>query len=736
MQRSTPVFQDLVLVGGGHSHALALRMLAMKPIEGLRVTLISPQSNTPYSGMLPGLIAGHYTFEQTHIDLVRLCEWAGARFIQAEVTGFDPQARRLTVPNRPGIGYDVVSLDIGSQPELASVPGAKEFSVPVKPVSNFWDRWTSFLQKIDGADAPIAISLVGGGAGSAELSLAMAHRLAKSRVTIDLWCAGSEILAQYNTRARSRVIEAMNRHGVNVRCDSRVVQVDQSRLHFESGSTAAFDEVFWCTGASAAPWIAQCGLSVNAQGFLSVNDALQSVDDPRVFAAGDIATQLNYPRPKAGVYAVRQAPVLAANLRASVLDKPLRAYRPQQNFLSLVSLGDETAVADKSVFSASGAWVWRWKDRIDSKFMAQFESLPKMMPLKHWGQVPEISSGDTQAPCGGCGAKVGADLLQSALEALAADFPQQLVVGAADAAPIPVAGADVVLQSVDVLRELVNDPWRMGRIAANHALSDLYACAARPVSALAVITLPFSGDTVLQRDLEQILAGALFEFSQVGCRLAGGHTLQGPELSVGFVVNGIPEEGEPSLDKHGGQPGDALVLTKPLGTGVVFAAHMQLRARGEEVEAAVNAMLQSNATAARIALLAGVNACTDVTGFGLAGHLQEMLSPELSACLNLSSLPVLPGALEYFAGGIQSTMQAANMRSAATHMQSGAGYDEARLSLAFDPQTSGGLLVACSQEAASGLVSKLHAAGLGDATIVGSLGRASGSSANAIEICP
>ncbi|MFK7730890.1 MAG: selenide, water dikinase SelD [Pseudomonadales bacterium] len=738
MRSSSPIYQDLVLVGGGHSHALALRMLAMKPIEGLRITLISPQSYTPYSGMLPGLIAGHYDFAQTHIDLVRLCEWAGARFIQAEVIELDPQARRLELPERTAIGYDIVSLDIGSQPELDSVPGAREYAVPVKPVAHFWSRWVSILEKIEEATQPTSISLVGGGAGSVELALAMAFRLSKKQAAITLWCGSEQILPGYNDRARGHVLTALQRAGVDVHYSARVTKVSAKTLHFATGDPQHFDEVFWCTGAAAAPWVKRSGLTVDEAGFLSVADTLQSVSDGRVFAAGDIAAQTNHPRPKAGVYAVRQAPILAANLRAAVLDKPLRAFKPQDNFLSLISLGDETAVADKAIFSACGAWVWRWKDRIDTKFMQRFEALPKMMPIKHWGTVPEAVQLNSQAPCGGCGAKVGSDLLQATLETLAIESAGTIMAGAEDAASVPLAGSTALLQSVDVLRGLVSDPWLMGRIAANHALSDLYACAAKPVSALAVVTLPFAGDRIVQRDLLQILAGALFEFSQVGCVLNGGHTLQGPELSIGFVVNGIPLAGRSTLNKLGSQAGDVLVLTKPLGVGAVFAAHMQLAARGRDVEAATTMMLQSNAQASVIAQRLGAHACTDVTGFGLAGHLQEMLSPAFSAQLNLSHVPALPGALGYLQAGVQSTMQSANMRSASTHRSGSFSSvdEEARMALLFDPQTSGGLLIACAADVAPTLIADLVAAGYSDAVAVGSVLQASGSAANAIEICP
>ena len=319
MRAPAMISKDLVLVGGGHSHALVLRMLAMRPIAGLRITLVSPASHTPYSGMLPGLVAGHYSFEQTHIDLARLCQWAGVRFIAAQVTALDPSTRRLSLADRPDIEYDLVSIDIGSQPELDSVPGAREYSVPVKPVAGLWQRWQDLLQRL--ADLPAGrrqrIAVVGGGAGSVELGLAMAHRLAREPVDLELWCGAPEILQGYNPRARRATMAALARHGVTVALDARVERVEAAHLLLADGREAPFDELFWCTGAAAAPWVAASGLPVDERGFLAVTDSLQSVADDRVFGAGDIATQLNHPRPKAGVYAVRQGPVLAHNLRAA-----------------------------------------------------------------------------------------------------------------------------------------------------------------------------------------------------------------------------------------------------------------------------------------------------------------------------------------------------------------------------------------------------------------------------------
>ena len=517
------------------------------------------------------------------------------------------------------------------------------------------------------------------------------------------------------------MIAALARHGVALTLDARVEKVEPGRMLFSGGGEARFDELFWCTGAAAAPWVAASGLAVDARGFLSITDTLQSVADDRVFGAGDIATQVNHPRPKAGVYAVRQGPVLAHNLRAVLLGKPLKEHKPQHRFLSLVSLGDQQATADRGPFSATGKWVWRWKDSIDRKFMARFERLPTSMPRGNWGSVEEPGSALGQAPCGGCGAKIGAEPLAQALEELAGDFPRHSLATALadDTAPIPGSGSATVVQSLDVLRQLVSDPWLMGRIAANHALSDLYASGARPLSALATVTLPFAGEGILQRELKQLLAGALHEFAQANCQLAGGHSMQGPELSIGFAVNGIAMAADGRLlDKRGLAAGDKLILTKPLGIGVLFAAHMQLLADGRHIATAIDSMLASNGAAAELALAHSASACTDITGFGLLGHLLEMLGELGGARLHLASLPLLPGALEQLRRGIRSSMHAANM-GAHELVHATADLDEDLLQILFDPQTSGGLLMAVPGERAVDLRDALRGGVCSSAEIIG-----------------
>lgn len=746
MQPVAELTRDLVLVGGGHSHAIALRRLAMRPLAGVRITLISPSSHTPYSGMLPGLVAGHYTFEETHIDLAKLCQWAGARFVCAQVTALDPHNQCVSVQGRPAIHYDVISLDTGSEPELDSVPGARTHATPVKPVARLWQRWQAFEARMAALhERPARIGIVGGGAGSVELALAMAYRVqtqsspsqqrrsaqggppassvgapstglqqARHTVQVELWCGAEDILQAYDMRARRAVKRALHEAGIVLHTQARVVDVQADRLTTAAGRQGEFDELFWCTGAAPAPWVAASGLATDAAGFLAVNEMLQSHDDPAVFAAGDIAAFTADPRPKAGVYAVRQAPVLEHNLRALLEGRTLRRYRPQRRFLSLLSLGEKRATAERGRFSATGAWVWQWKDRIDRNFMARFSALPTM-------SVPATSAAVAQQPCGGCGAKVGAQALAAVLAELATLYPEHCSAAVNDASPVPVAPGQRIVQSVDVLRQIVADPWLMGRIAANHALSDLYACGARPVSALAAVTLPFASARVLQRDLFQILAGAMATFAAADCRLNGGHSMQGPELQLGFTVNGVAmdcsDDTPGLLGKTGAAAGDALVLTKPLGTGALFAAHMLQAADGRDIQAAIAMMLASNARAAQLALSHRATACTDITGFGLLGHLLEMLGDDQGAQLEASAVPLLPGAMSVVQAGMASTMAPSNVASFGARLRSSA--NAVRAQLLFDPQTSGGLLIAVPGAQAAELCTALRHSGYTSAAVIG-----------------
>ena len=713
--------KDVVFIGGGHSHALVLRMWGMKPLPGVRLSLISPQVLTPYSGMLPGLIAGHYTLAQTHIDLRRLSGFAGARFIQAEVTGVDLQQRTLQFADRAPLGFDVLSINCGITPDL-SQPGAATFALAVKPIAHFYPQWQALVARLKAmpGNTPVQhLAVVGGGAAGVELILAIQFALNQHAdinmpLHFHLIQQGYGLPENYPRRLQQTMAALFKARCIHVHEGCNVLEITATSVVTDQG-VMPMHSVFWCTHAKASAWPQASGLAVDSHGFITLNDQLQSLSHACVFAAGDIAHQVNHPRPKAGVYAVRQAPVLYQNLRRYVQQKNLIRYRPQRSFLSLLACGDRFALARPKTQRPmlSGRWVWRWKDRIDRRFMALFEDFPPM---------PNNTPIDDSMHCGGCGAKVGAHILHRVLRTLQPYPSEDVILGLAtpdDAAVIRPPADKLLVQSVDVFRALLDDPYVLGQIAAHHALSDLFAMHAQAHSALAIVTLPYASADIIARDLLQLMSGALNVLNQHQCALIGGHTSEGPELSIGFSVNGFASP-QTLLNKSQLPLGHDLILTQGLGIGTLFAAHTQLKAQGLWIERAIQAMLQSNHDAATILSEHAATACTDVTGFGLLGHVLAMLQTSAaSATIQLSDLPLLPGAKACVQQGIYSTLQAQNQVAQSAIVNAADYVLHPHYALLFDPQTSGGLLAAVAPERTPSCLQALHQSGYEQACVVG-----------------
>tara|TARA_R110000824_G_scaffold336_11_gene2397 strand:- start:46652 stop:47791 length:1140 start_codon:yes stop_codon:yes gene_type:complete len=376
----TSKYKHIVLVGGGHTHALLLKQWIKNPLPGTRLSLISPQNLTPYSGMLPGLIAGHYTYEDIHIDLPALCAAANVEFLQASVFGINPDSKTLQIHQDQELHYDLLSLDIGSTPDH-SVPGVHEYAIPVKPIATFYQHWLKVQQKITAAQNKQKLVLIGGGAGGVEVMLAMAWALennpqSRNKTEYSLAFGTADLLPAYPKKTVTLVKQLCRVREIKIYPNFSVKLVAEPALISHSSETLTYDHLFWCTQASAADWLAKSGLACNQDGFVRVNQFLQSISHDDIFAAGDIAHMDLDPRPKAGVYAVRQAPYLYENIRNHLLNEKLTAYKPQDNFLSLLSLGNKVACAYKKPFPVfSGAWVWRWKNHIDQTFMDQFRHL-------------------------------------------------------------------------------------------------------------------------------------------------------------------------------------------------------------------------------------------------------------------------------------------------------------------------------------------------------------------------
>jgi selenide,water dikinase len=715
---SLPIRHELLLLGGGHSHVTVIRHFGMRPLPGVRLTVVSRDVHTPYSGMLPGLIAGHYTIDDCHIDLRALCAANGARLVHASACGIDRHARRVLLEGRAPLAYDWLSIDTGSQPALDAIPGAAAHGIAVKPIDRFLQHWLGTLEQLRQHPRPFHLLVVGGGAAGVEVSLACAHRLRATLAgsgasgTVSLAAASAGLLETHNRCVQRNFVRALAAREVRLRLGARVVAADAAGVALADGTRLDADLVVWAIHAGAPAWPRTAGFDCDAGGFIRVESTLRAHGEERVFACGDIAA-LPQPVAKSGVYAVREGPVLAANLAAAIAGRKLRPYHPQRRFLALLTTGRRHAVASRGPLYAAGDWVWRWKDRIDRAFMERF----RVEPL-----APPEAGDEPVMRCGGCAAKVGSTLLEGAVRPLSPIAVPGVVHGleaAEDAAVIaPPPGAQLV-QSIDYFRTFTDDPWLLGRIAAVHALGDLYAMGATPHSALAVATVPHAAPAVMQETLAQLMQGAQATLIAEGVALVGGHSNEGAELAFGLAVNGFAGDGTLLL-KGGLRPGHALLLTKALGTGVLFAADAAAAAEGRWIDAAFTAMQQGHAPALAVLRAHGVAACTDVTGFGLLGHLREMLVASLcGARLDLGALPALPGARECLARGYRSSLDAGNRAHLDCLATDPDVLDPVALALVLDPQTAGGLLAAIPAERAAACLEALHAAGYPAAARIG-----------------
>jgi selenide, water dikinase len=382
----------IVLVGAGHAHVIVLKSFGMKPEPGVMLTLVTREVDAPYSGMLPGFVAGHYTYSQCHIDARRLAGWAGAEFVQGTVIGIDRTARRIHVEGGTSLSYDIASVDVGITPLFDGIQGAAAHGVAVKPVSTFAARWQVLEQAALSQGGPRRIVVVGGGAAGFELVLAMRHKLLTAApaagIDADAYSftlvAGSSLLATHNACARALARSEITRQGVTLIENDPATRIEPDAVLLESGRTVPADAALLSTQAGPAEWFATSGLPLDSAGFIAVRPTLQLLEDDDVFAVGDCASVLEHPREKAGVFAVRQGPPLAENLRLTAGGRAARSFTPQRTFLTLLSTGRKHAIASRNGLAFSGSLLWRWKDWIDRGFMSQFDvpAIPGGQPLQ------------------------------------------------------------------------------------------------------------------------------------------------------------------------------------------------------------------------------------------------------------------------------------------------------------------------------------------------------------------
>lgn len=829
---SSIAVKDLVLVGGGHAHVHTLKMFGMNPMPGVRVTLITRDIETPYSGMLPGFVAGFYSHEECHIDLGKLCNFANARMLHVEANGLDVYRKEIYCSDgRPPIKYDVISIDIGISPK--TIPSARPFGnrdvrtsiTPVKPIDRFANRWDIILERVlnvykDGGEISslkkFYICVVGGGAGGVELAFALHQRIYNelkkrkmdesfaesysdtsaiaNNIEVKILTRGNTLVSSHSKQVQEMCEKKLVEKGITVCRNAEVVDTafedDVSYLVCANGQKHEYHETIWCTQGTAQSWLKDVeGLKTTSEGFICVKSTLESVSVEDVFACGDVAHYTESPRPKAGVFAVRAGPPLTANIRSRLLgETKLEPWTPQDLFLGIIGTGDGNAIATKGPLGVQGEFVWKLKDKIDRLWMTGYQELPdkeemmkKMLKEKEKsGQqlkkfvekkqefgtitatdysnegeeeddgIPQVAKSMGQATinmlskrkmrCGGCGSKIGANVLSRALARIKNRVYErpEILAGIAresgdDAAlVVPPSEPNVMVHSIDYFRSFIGDPYIFGQIAANHALSDIYAMNGEAVSALALCVVPYGPEQHVEDSLSQMLAGCLEILEREKCTLVGGHSSEGGEPAFGLSVNGVVNPLQ-VFRKGPLSPGDVIVLTKALGTGTLLAADMRSKAKGMWVKSAIESMIQTNKDAAKILHDFGCTACADVTGFGFLGHLLEMLKfkPKeehdqvlvgcQAATINLESVPALLGAKECVEAGIFSTLQPENIRCSQAIHNIEFGTGKSIYPLLFDPQTSGGLVATIKADNAAAVVDALKRQGYASASIVGKI---------------
>ena len=713
MKADAPFVRDLLLVGAGHSSVQVLKSFGMKPEPGVRITVIAREPHTPYSGMLPGFLAGKYTYDEIHIDVLKLATFAQARFIGDEVTRVNLAEKTVSLKNRPDVRYDVLAINTGGSPGIHFQN--HELVVSVKPIGRFIPAWEQIVEKY-GRGKGCRLAIVGGGPGSVEVALAVREHHGDI-FDVTLVTADEEPLSLHNRRIRKIAYCELKKQQIDVLSSFFVKNISEHELIAEDGRRLSANCVLWVGGVEAPAWIRESGFAVDGQGFLRVNKQLQSVSDACVFAAGDMVSLDGQQRPKSGVFAVREGPILAINTRYFLTDRALVDYDAQRQALAILRVPDDRAIATKGPFCVRSKSILSWKDWIDRQFMKRFSDLPPMEGATVANVATSLKVDQPElVRCGGCGSKLGADLLERVLRRLADSQSSEYLVGLGDDAAVVEWNSSRLITSVDGFRAMITDPFQFGRLSAHHALNDLYAMGSTPQHALALVTVPLMSDTLMEEDLYQTMAGALSVFEETKVKLVGGHSAEGTELSLGFAVTGTANQ---PISNSSLKPDQALILNKPLGTGLLLAGVMEGSTQARDYMEATSIMDQSNATAANIFVNHHASAMTDITGFGLLGHTLEMVRRSgVNVDISVEAIHLMGGVKNAVHLGVRSSLHDNNWL-ALQDFETNSSVSLSNIVPLVDPQTCGGLVAAVPIDSANDCIEQLKEEGYVQASQIG-----------------
>jgi len=699
----------LVLAGGGHTHALVLLRWAMNPKlkpSGM-ITLVNQSSTTIYSGMFPGVVAGKYKIDEILIDLRNLAVKSGVSFVNAEIKGIDLKKKKLLLRERPEIEYSSLSLNIGTNTNINSYSlnqRDKKSVVPIKPFSEALKFiHEQDIYKDDSSAKPFVI--IGAGFAGVEIAFSLRKRWPKRTIQLKIKSGG---------RLPKNILTT----------------IQDFKIEIVSDNPSILYPTLICTGNKSFEWLKDSGLPVDDFGRILTENTLQVHDYPDLFAVGDCGVIKDNARPSSGVWAVRAAIPLAKNLENMSKGLKLYKWKPQKQAIQLLDVNSSRR--HSKAFMAWSGFIFgpynllsKFKELIDKKFITKFHRINNL----HSEMFPEKD----MFKCRGCAAKVSYLPLNSALTKIKSIEPNKddsIDIG------VLISGQNLI-QSVDGFPSLISDPWLNARLLAFHSCSDIWACGGSVISAQSVVNLPVMSNELQEELLFQVLEGFNSALNIQGAKLIGGHTLETRKkseepFSLGIesslTVNGIIDDKTHFWSKGGIQRGDHLLISRPLGTGVIFSAFMngyvspsildpvikEMNKSQHELVNYINDLKNQNINSNI------VNACTDVTGFGLLGHLSEMLEATnidqlkmkrepIKIILEPEKIPIYQGVKELLNIGFESTLSPSNsiflknidgMKNLRFELiyedfDFASRLDKTILKVLVDPQTCGPLVISC-----------------------------------------
>ena len=695
-----PITNDLVLIGGGHSHLSVLMKLSKKPINGNRITLITNEIDTPYSGMIPGYIEGLYSWRDSHIDLYKLCLKLNVRFIHAEVERVSAHEKEIYFKDRPKIKFDVLSINTGIQSNNREIKGAAKYCLPVKPISKLTNN---FLNKITNFKS---IAFIGGGAGSVELALAIKKRFLNINqdIKITIITGKRGLLSAFPQKTKLISLKTLEKFKIDIIEYKRVLEVKPKQIILSDKSMLKIDKAILSTNSMTPKWLAKSDILLTKDNYILVNKSFQT-NYKYVFASGDVIDFNNQNLKKAGVFAVRSGKPLAINIKQFILGKKLVEYKFNKNYLALIGTSKRSAIGTKYSLTFNSRFFFYLKKYIDQNFIKKFSDfrIRKKFTLdalktdvlnifvKH---KEKITDKNDIMQCKGCAAKVPLNALKQAL-------PKDIVSTSEDAVRVP--GQPELYQTVDMISSIITDPFLLGKIAANHSISDMVSVNSKITSAMMILQLPLSKTEINSRDLEQVLLGANEIFKTIDCPLIGGHTMIGKDKDpiIGFSILGQKQKKIKIMkNRRKIKTNDLLILTEKIGSGLIFAGINNYLIDSHFQTDVIKQMIKGNLNFGKISNHLNILSMTDITGFGLANHLLNLIKRDNSKTglsIYPNKIPLFEGVNECLHKDIKSSLFKSNYDIA----QKDIIYkrDKSKLdNILYDPQTVGGIAFIIPQE--------------------------------------